>query len=466
MSHQPSERSRMLGSMPMTKLVPTISVPIMVSMLIQALYNVVDSIFIARFDSRALTAVSLAMPVQMLIVAVSVGLGTGMNSLISRRLGEKRPDEARSAAWNGLFLSLCGFLLFLIFGLFLTRPVIDLLSEGLSADVIDAVREHGYQYLGTVTTFSFGVFMAVLFERMMQSTGNTVLSMTTQMSGALTNIVLDPIMIFGLLGFPRLGALGAAVATVIGQWVSMTVGFLLNQKKNTELRLDVKEFAIRSRCIRDILSVGLPSMVMQAIGSLMNIMLNMILVAYGAVAVNVLGVYFKLQSFVFMPVFGLSSGMVAIVGYNYGARQRSRVYSGIRVSLTYAAAILGVGMAAFLLFPEALLSLFEQEGGDAALTAMGVPALRTICWCFLPAAVGITLSTVFQAVGKGMYSLIISLCRQLVLLVPSAWLLSTLTHDVGAVWWSFVIAESMSLLICLLFFRRVDRTMLRPLGDA
>ena len=462
---QKAERSRMLGSMQMTKLVPKVSIPIMLSMLVQALYNVVDSIFVARFDSRALTAVSLAMPVQMLILAVGIGIATGVNSLISRRLGEKRPEEARAAAWNGIFLELCGYGLFLIFGLFFSRPVFDLLSAGLEDEVRDVVRGYGYQYLGTVTTFSLGMFMAMVLERLMQSTGNTVLSMATQMSGALTNIILDPIMIFGYLGFPAMGALGAAIATVTGQWVSMIVGLTLNQKKNLELKLNPKEFAVRGRSIREILAVGLPSTVMQAVTSLMNILLNMILVAYGAVAVNVLGVYFKLQSFVFMPVFGLSNGMVAIVGYNYGARLRSRVYACIRVCLIYSFSIMGAGMAAFLLMPETLLALFEKAGGDAALTAMGVPALRTICMCFLPAAMGIILSTVFQALGKGVYSLIITLCRQLLLLVPAAWLLSTLTHNVNAIWWSFVIAEGFALVICLLFYRKVDRTMLKPLKE-
>ncbi|MBQ6527371.1 MAG: MATE family efflux transporter [Clostridia bacterium] len=463
MSKTTSERSRMLGTMPMMQLVPKISIPIMISMLVQALYNVVDSIFVARFDANALTAVSLAMPVQMLMIAVSVGLATGVNSLISRRLGEKRSEEARTAAWNGLFLELCGFAAFLIFGLFFTKPVFDSLSGGLEEGIRDVIRGYGYQYLGTVTVFSIGLMTSVIFERMMQSTGNTMLSMITQLSGAVTNLLLDPIMIFGMLGCPRLGALGAAIATVIGQWVSMTVGFCINQTKNQELRLRLSEFHVHGRTIQEILAVGIPSTVMQAISSVMNIIFNMILMPYGAVAVNVLGVYFKLQSFVFMPVFGLSNGMVAIVGYNYGARQRKRVYESIRVVLIYALAILGIGMLAFLLIPETLLSLFEQEGGDAALTAMGIPALRTICMCFLMAGGGITLSTVFQAVGKGSYSLIISLCRQLLVLIPSAWMLSELTHDVNSVWWSFVIAECVSLVISILFFRRVDRTMLRRL---
>ncbi|MBR0215781.1 MAG: MATE family efflux transporter, partial [Clostridia bacterium] len=253
-----SERSKMLGTMPMTKLVPKIAIPIMISMLVQALYNVVDSIFVARFDANALTAVSLAMPVQMLMIAVGVGLATGINSLMSRRLGEKRPDEARAAAWNGLFMELCGFVLFLIFGLFFARPVFDSLSAGLEENLRGTIRAYGYQYLGTVTTFSAGLMASFVFERMMQSTGNTLLSMMTQLSGAITNIILDPIMIFGLLGCPQMGALGAAIATVVGQWVSFVVGLTINQTKNVELRLKFSEFRIQGRIIREILAVGFP----------------------------------------------------------------------------------------------------------------------------------------------------------------------------------------------------------------
>ena len=465
MSNTQDQRSKMLGTMKMTKLVPKISIPIMISMLVQAMYNVVDSIFVARFDPNALTAVSLAMPVQMLMIATATGLGTGINSLISRRLGEKRPEEARVAAWNGLMLELCGFLIFLVFGLVFSTPAFNALSGGLEEGVRASVQAYGRQYLGIVTTFSVGLFTAMTLERMMQSTGNTTYSMITQLCGALTNIILDPIMIFGYLGFPQMGAAGAAIATVIGQWVSMIVGLTLNQTKNIEMRLRLSELTVHGRTIMEILTIGIPSIVMQAISSVMNMALNQILMTYGAVAVNVMGVYFKLQSFVFMPVFGLSNGMVAIIGYNYGARIRKRVYEGIRVALIYALAILGVGMILFLAFPEALLSLFEKSGGDAAMTAMGVPALRTICLCFLLAGGGITLSTVFQAVGKGTYSLIISLCRQLIVLLPAAWLLSTLTHNVQAVWWAFPIAEFVSFFISLYFYRRVDRKLLKPLGD-
>ena len=449
MEHQ--ERSRMLGAMPMSRLVPKVSVPIMISMLVQALYNVVDGIFVARYSADAFTAVSLVFPIQMLMIAVSTGLGVGINSLVSRRLGEGRGEAARQAARNGIFLELCGFLLFCLFGIFGARSFMHVFTDEAH------LQQMGGTYLTIVTVCSFGLFLSIVFERLMQATGNTVLSMTTQLCGALTNIILDPIMIFGL----RMGVAGAAWATVIGQMLGMTMGLVLNQTCNRELRLRLRGFRPDGQNIRAILQVGLPSVVMQAISSVMNVLMNMILMGFGNTAVNVLGVYFKLQSFVFMPVFGLSNGLVAIVGYNYGARLRSRVYEAVRVALRLALIIMAVGMLLFLAIPQVLLSLFEAEGaGD--LTAMGSVALRIICTHFLLAAAGITLSTVFQAVGKGLYSLIMSLCRQLVVLVPAAWLLSRL-GGVNAVWWAFPIAETVSLCICLALYRRVDRTMLQTL---
>ena len=311
----------MLGEMPMGKLIPKVSIPIMISMLVQAMYNVVDSIFVARYDPNALTAVSLAYPIQMLMIALSVGMGVGINSLISRKLGEKKRAEARTAAWNGMLIEGTGFLIFCCVGLFFAGACMRMVVSDNLADA-GLIREMGTRYLQIVTTFSLGIFGSVLVERMLQSTGNTTLSMITQISGAVTNIVLDPILIFGLLGFPAMGVTGAAVATVIGQHVSTLVGFLLNQKKNPELRLALREFRVDRRILLDILAVGLPSAVMQAIGSVMNVGMNGLLSSFaeGNAAVNVLNVYFKLQSFVFMPVFGLGSGMVAISGYNFGAR--------------------------------------------------------------------------------------------------------------------------------------------------
>ena len=452
-------RSKLLGEMPMKQLVPKISVPIMISMLVQALYNVVDSIFVAKYDPNALAAVSLAFPIQTLMIALSTGLGVGINSLISRRLGEHNHKAALNAASAGMVLEACGFLLFAIFGLFFSRTFFTWFTD--EAALIDL----GEQYLFIVSVFSFALFQSIFFERALQSTGNTVFSMVMQLSGAITNIILDPIMIFGLLGFPAMGIAGAAWATVIGQVVSMTVGFIANQTKNKELKLSTREFRVNMQSVREILSVGFPSVIVQAINSLLTVFMNMILIAYGSVAVSVLGVYFKLQSFVFMPVFGLGNGMVAIIGYNYGARLRSRIYDGIKVSLTYATVIMAIGTALFWAFPEFLMGLFETSGESASqLTAIGVPALRTISLSFILAAVGIALSNVFQAIGKGIYSLLMSLMRQLIVLLPVAWVLSKL-GGLDAIWWSFPIAEVVSLTLCLYLYRKVDRTMLKPMGE-
>ena len=454
---QKQERSQMLGTMPMNRLVPKIAVPIMISMLVQALYNIVDSIFVARYGPNALTAVSLVYPIQMLMIALATGLGTGINSLISRKLGEKRPKEALQAARNGIFLELSGSALFVVIGLFLSEVFMGMFTPD------PVLRALGTTYLSIVCTASFGLFVSITFERMMQATGNTMLSMITQLVGAVTNIILDPILIFGLCGLPRMGIAGAAWATVIGQVLGMFLGFVLNQRKNPELRLTLQGFRIDGRIIRDILAVGLPSSVMASIGSVLNVLMNLILIAYGNAAVSVLGVYFKLQSFVFMPVFGLSNGLVPIVGYNFGARLIRRVYGAMKVALIYAMTIMAVGTAAFMLIPETLMGLFESEGASE-LTEIGVIALRTISINFILAAIGITLSTVFQAVGRGSYSLIMSLCRQLIVLLPAAWLLSKL-GGLNAIWWSFPIAEAVSLIICLLLFRKCNREMLSPLGE-
>ena len=465
---QQDERSRMLGEMPMGKLIPKVSVPIMVSMLVQAMYNVVDSIFVARYDPDALTAVSLAYPVQMLMIALSVGMGVGINSLITRKLGEKKRGEARTASWNGLMIELGGFLLFCLTGLFLAAPLMRSLVSANLANY-SGILAMGTSYLSTVTTWSLGIFLSVFFERMLQSTGNTTLSMATQMAGAVTNIILDPILIFGYLGMPAMGVTGAAVATVIGQHVSACVGFFLNQRKNPELRLVLRECRPNGPILRGILAVGLPSTVMQAIGSVMNVGMNGLLSSFaeGNAAVNVLNIYFKLQSFVFMPVFGLGNGMVAIIGYNFGARNRDRVHQAIRTAWFWDLALLGAGLALFQLIPGTLMSFFESGESVSevtrAMTRLGIPALRTISLHFLIASVGICLSNVFQAIGKGTYSLIISLCRQLFVLLPAAWILKEIFGTVDAVWWSFLIAETVSATLSWLLYRRVDREIISKL---
>ncbi len=453
--------------MEMKRLVPRVSIPIMISMLVQALYNVVDSIFVSRFDPNGLTSVSLAFPFQMLMVALGVGMATGGNSLLSRRLGEKRPEEARIGAWNGLVIELAGSAVFILIGLFAAGSLMRLVVSDRLQNA-ESIFQNGVSYLSIVTTWSTGLFMAVFFERMLQATGNTVLSMLTQLAGAITNIILDPIMIFGLLGCPQMGVAGAAVATVIGQWVSALVGLLLNQWKNAELRLSFREFHLDPHAMRDIVAVGLPSSVMQAIGSVMNIGMNAILSGFeqSNAALNVMAVYFKLQSFIFMPVFGLSSGLIAIVGYNFGARNKERIYSCIKVALAWAISIMLVGMLVFMIFPEQLMAIFESDAEPeltAQMTKIGVVALRAVSTSFLLAAIGIVLSTVFQAVGKGVYSMIMSICRQLAVLLPAAWLLAKLTNDVYSVWWAFLIAEVVSLVICLFFYRKCDREMLSRL---
>ncbi len=457
----------MLGTMEMSRLVPKVSIPIMISMLVQACYNVVDSIFVSRFDPNGLTSVSLAFPFQMLMIALATGMGTGINSLISRRLGERRSREARVASWNGMLIEVVGSALFLIMGVFAAGALMRMVvSDNLMN--ADKILETGVSYLSIVTTFSLGLFMAIFFERNLQATGNTVLSMITQLCGAVTNIILDPIMIFGLLGFPRMGVAGAAIATVIGQWLSAGVGFVLNQWKNTELRLKISDFKIDWFAIRDIVAVGLPSSVMQAIGSVMNIGMNAILSGFeqSNAALNVMAVYFKLQSFVFMPVFGLATGIIAIIGYNFGARNKERIYSCIKVALIWAGVIMLIGMIIFMVFPGQLMSIFESEAEaelTSQMTQIGVVAMRIIASGFLFAAVGIILSTVFQAVGKGVYSMIMSICRQLAILLPVAWAIAKLTNNVYAVWWCFPIAESVSLIICLWMYRKIDKEMLSNL---
>ena len=464
---QSRDRSEILGTMQMSRLVPKVSIPIMFSMLIQALYNVVDSIFVSRFDPNGLTAVSLAMPFQMLMIALSTGMGTGINSLLSRRLGERDPDGARRGAWNGMFIEVLGSCLFILFGIFAAGGIMRLVvSENLAN--ADSILSMGTDYLTIVTAFSMGLFLAIFFERMLQATGNSVLSMVTQLCGAVTNIILDPIMIFGLLGCPRMGVSGAAIATVIGQFVSAAIGFILNQKKNPELRLSRRFFRINRADLSGIVSVGLPSTIMASIGSVMNIGMNSILSGFSQsnAALNVMSVYFKLQSFIFMPVFGLSNGIIAIIAYNYGARIRERVYSCIRVALIWACSIMLVGTLVFMIFPGQLMSIFESEAEaviTAQMTDIGIVAMRIISSSFLLAAIGIILSTVFQAVGRGVYSMIMSICRQLAILLPVAWLIARLTGDVKAVWWCFPAAELAALVICIFYYRKCDREMLSKL---
>ena len=444
-----------MGTMPVGKLLVTMSLPIMISMLIQALYNIVDSIFVAQIGENALTAVSLAFPVQNLIIAVGIGTGIGINSLLSRRLGERRFDDANAAAENGILLSLCNWLVFAIFG--------GLFSEAFFRAFTDnpEIISMGTDYLTVCTVFSFGCFMQFACERILQATGITIYNMITQATGAIINIILDPIMIFGLFGFPRLGVKGAAIATVIGQIVAMLLGLWFNAKKNKEVHMDFRHFRPNGRIIGEIYKVGVPSIVMQSIGTVMTIGMNKILIAFSETAVAVFGVYFKLQSFVFMPIFGLTNGLVPIVAYNYGARKRTRITASIRLALVYALSIMALGLLIFQLFPVPLLRLFKASD---ALLSIGVPALRIISISFLGAGVGIVLSSVFQAMGNGVLSLTMSVARQLAVLLPVAWLMARFV-GLDAVWAAFPVSEYVSVTIALFMYRYVYHNHIATLAD-
>lgn len=423
-----------MGTAKVLPLLVSMSIPAMFSMLIQSLYNVVDSIFVAQLDEFALTAVSLAFPVQQLMIAVGVGTAIGTGSLISRRLGEKRREEASLAAENGLFLAALSYLLFALLGLFGTETFIRAFASS------EIVAEYSCTYTYIVTIGSFGLFLSSCLEKTLQATGNMIFPMLIQLTGAVTNIVLDPIMIFGLFGFPKLGVAGAALATILGQILGMVLAAILVRCREHEVNFELKKFRPRAGVIREIYAVGFPSIIMQAISSVMVSFLNLILIRFSEAAVSVLGAYFKLQSFVFMPVFGLTQGALPIIGYNYGAGSKKRMMQALRYATLIACGIMGVGELVFNLFPSQLLWMFNPS---EEMLRLGIPALRTISLCFLPAAVGIVFSTFFQAVGSGGKSLMVSMLRQLVILMPAAYLLSRVGVDF--VWYAFPIAEVFSL---------------------
>ena len=453
---QPANENKM-GVMPVNKLLLNMAVPMMISMLVQALYNVVDSVFVSKLSEDALNAVSLAFPVQNLMIAVGVGTGVGINALLSRSLGQKDQKMADDAARNGIFLALLSFLVFSVLGFTCSRLYFAVQTE------ISGIVDYGTQYLTICCGLSMGLFAAVTFERLLQATGRTFFSMITQAVGALTNIILDPILIFGLFGFPRMEVAGAALATVIGQTAGGTLALIFNLTRNPDIHLSLKGFRPSSRVIGNIYSVGLPSIAMQSIGSVMVFGMNQILIAFTATATAVFGVYFKLQSFIFMPVFGLNNGMVPIVAYNYGARKPDRIIKTIKLSVLYAVAIMFVGFLAFQIIPDVFLSMFLAEGettGD--LLTIGVPALRTISISFLLAGFCVVSSAVFQALGHGVLSLIVSVVRQLVVLLPVAFLLSKI-HGLDTVWWAFPVAELFSVALCAMFLRRVYQQEIKGL---
>ena len=440
-------RENKMGTMKIPKLLFSISVPIIISMLVQALYNIVDSIFVARFDNvNGTGALTVAFPIQMLMIAVGTGIGVGMNALLSRSLGQKNKERADLIAGQGIFLTFCGFALFLIFGLFLVKPFVSLQAEEGSK-----LYEYSVDYISIVAACSIGIFVQVTCERLLQATGKSVLSMITQLSGAITNIILDPILIFGYLGLPEMGVKGAAIATVIGQCVSAVVGIILNLTVNPEITFRLKNLIPKAKLLVEMLIIAVPAIIMQAIGSVMTFAMNMILIKFSQEALNVFGVYFKLQSFVFMPVFGLNNGMVPIIAYNFGAKRRDRVYATMKLSAITAVAYMLLGFSAFQIIPKLLLGLFSAS---AEMVAVGVPALRIISISFMLAGFSIVSISTCQALGESIYSLIVSVIRQLVVLIPAAYLLS-LAGNVDLVWWSFPIAELVGCTACIIFVNKV-----------
>ena len=444
-----------MGVMPVNKLLLSMSLPMMVSMLVQALYNIVDSMFVARINENALTAVSLAFPIQMLLTAFGVGTGVGVNALLSRSLGEKDFKTANRAAANGLFLSVVTYLVFLVVGLFIARPFY------LSQTKDEQIVEYGVQYLSIVCIFSIGMLLQMMLEKLLQSTGKTMFTMITQSTGAVINIVFDPILIFGLFGFPKMGIAGVAAATIFGQCVSCVMAIIFNLKFNREISLNLKGFKPDLQIIGKIYAVGLPSIVMQAIGSVMNYGINRILIGFSSTATAVFGVYYKVQSFVFMPVFGLNNGMVPIIAYNYGAGKKDRVIRTVRLSVMYAVLIMAAGVAVFQLAPKFLLGLFAASDH---MLEIGVPALRIISLSFLFAAFGIVSSSFFQALGNGVYSMFVSLTRQLIVLLPVAFLLS-MTGNVQMVWFAFPIAEIFSFALSIFFTVRITKKVVNHIGE-
>ncbi len=462
MEHTKGENK--MGIMPVNKLLINMAAPMILSMLVQALYNVVDSVFVAKLSQDALNAVSLAFPIQNLMISVGVGTGVGINTLVARSLGEKNQKRADAAAVNGLFLAFLSCLVFTVLGLTCSR-----LYYAIQTDIAGIV-DYGQDYLTIVCGLSFGIFTGVTLDRILQATGRTFLTMITQLVGAITNIILDPIMIFGLFGFPRMEVAGAALATVIGQILAACLSVYFSAKKNPDVHISFKHFRPDGEIIRSIYNVGVPSIIMSSIGSVMVFGVNQILISFTATATAVFGVYFKLQSFIFMPVFGLNNGMVPIVSYNYGARKPDRITATIKLSMIYAVIFMLVGFLIFQIFPDKLLALFTAENetvvdpvtGIPELITLGIPALRTISLSFLIAGFSVVCSATFQALAHGVLSLVVSLVRQLVVLLPIAFVLSRI-GGLAAIWYAWPIAEVISVALCVFFLLRVYKKDLKPM---
>ena len=440
------QKENKMGVMPVKQLIISMSLPMMISMMVQALYNVVDSIFVAKISEDALTAVTLAFPMQNLMIALGSGTGVGINALLSRSLGEKRFKNSDAAANTGLLLTFFNYIVFLIIGIFFAGPFIN------SQTNVASISAYGKQYLTIICCLSFGIFYQVTFERLLQSTGKTIFSMISQASGAIINIIFDPLLIFGIGPFPALGVAGAAYATILGQMIAASIGLFCNLKYNNEIKIRFQSI-IRpsSQIIGEIYYVGVPSILMMSIGSIMTYLMNLILGSFSSTATAVFGVYFKLQSFFFMPVFGLNNGLIPVLAYNYGARNKDRIKQALRFALVLAVSIMVIGTFCFLSIPATLLAMFNASD---SMIEIGIPALRIISLSFPLAGVCIAMGSIFQAFSKSFYSLIVSIGRQLVVLIPTAWLLAQ-TGVLANVWWAFPIAELASLALSSFFFKRL-----------
>ena len=442
-----------MGVMPIGKLLINMALPMIISMLVQALYNVVDSIYVSQISENAVTALSLAFPIQNLQIGFAVGIGVGVNALLSKSLGQKDQENANFAAGNGAVIMVIATIAFMIFGIVGVEPFFRIQTD------VPATLEASITYTRICSIGCLGVFISILCERLLQSTGRTIYTMITQSMGAIINIILDPILIHGQLGLPAMGIAGAAWATIIGQWASAILGIIFNLTCNPEVHLHPKYFRLRGKTVAPILTVGIPSVVMNGIGSVMTFGMNQILQGFRETATSVFGVYFKLQSFFFMPLFGLNNATISIIAYNYGARRPDRIMKTLKISSISALTLMITGMLIFQFAPELLLSMFNPSQD---FMTMGCAALRTISFAFPIAAVCIALSASFQALGNGIYSTIISLARQLIVLLPAAYLLS-LSGDVNLVWWSYPIAEIISGALTFYFFLRIYRQRIKPL---
>lgn len=442
-----------MGYMPVNKLLISMSLPMMASMMVQALYNIVDSIFVSRVSENALTAVSMAFPLQCLMIAIAGGTCVGINAILSKALGEKNFERANATASNGIFLSILSYLLFLIIGLTCVGPFYK--SQTTDPEII----EYGIQYMTVVCTCSFGLFGQFIFERLLTSTGRTFYTMITQATGAIINIIFDPILIFGLFGFPKMGITGAAVATVIGQIVAGIFALFMNLKKNPDIKISMKGFKPDGEIIGEIYRIGIPSIIMQSIGSVMNYIMNKVLIGFTSTAVAVFGVYYKMQSFIFMPIFGLNNGLVPIVAFNYGAKKKDRMMKAWKLSWLYATIIMCVGTISFEVIPQYMFMLFDAS---ETMLEIGITAFRVIGVHFPVAAFCIVTGTIFQALGKSTYSMVVSIMRQIVVLIPAALILASF-NNVDLVWWAFPIAEVMSAAATTFYFFRIKRKIIDTL---